>query len=127
MRTVLLKNEDIYRGYLILVNRAYRYREQCQELSHVGVWNGEEILYESRAACALDRLMGAIGGWEHIVPVSGWRSRTQQQAIWDQSLAESGREFTERYVAVPGHSEHQTGLAIDLGPVSYTHLRAHET
>lgn len=115
MRTVLLKNEEIYRGDLILVNRAYGYREQCQELSHVGVWNGEEILYESRAACALDRLMGAIGGWEHIVPVSGWRSRTQQQAIWDQSLAESGREFTECYVAVPGHSEHQTGLAIDLG------------
>ena len=105
MRTVLLKNEEIYRGDLILVNRAYGYREQCQELSHVGVWNGEEILYESRAACALDRLMGAIGGWEHIVPVSGWRSRTQQQAIWDQSLAESGREFTECYVAVPGHSE----------------------
>ena len=32
-----------------------------------------------------------------------------------QSLAENGREFTEQYVARPGCSEHQTGLAIDLG------------
>lgn len=30
-------------------------------------------------------------------------------------MRESGREFTETYVAVPGHSEHETGLAIDLG------------
>ena len=35
--------------------------------------------------------------------------------IWDTSMRESGREFTETYVAVPGHSEHETGLAIDLG------------
>ena len=49
MRTVLLKNEEIYRGDLILVNRAYGYREQCQELSHVGVWNGEEKI--GRASC----------------------------------------------------------------------------
>ena len=30
-------------------------------------------------------------------------------------MRESGRKFTETYVAVPGHSEHETGLAIDLG------------
>ena len=57
MRTVLLKNEEIYRGDLILVNRAYGYREQCQELSHVGVWNGEEILYESSEVSKNDRLI----------------------------------------------------------------------
>lgn len=115
MKTVLLKCENIYKGYLILVNREYRYHEQHQELAHAGVWNGEEILYESRATHALNSLMEEIGGWEHIVPVSAWRSMEEQQHIWDQSLSESGQEFTEKYVAVPGHSEHQTGLAIDLG------------
>lgn len=115
MSTVLLKKEDIHKGYLILVNREYGYHEQCQELSHAGMWNGEEILYERRANRALDDLMKEIGGWEHIVPVSAWRSMAEQQAIWDQSMAESGQEFTQRYVAVPGHSEHQTGLAMDLG------------
>ena len=30
-------------------------------------------------------------------------------------MAESGLAFTHKYVAYPGCSEHQTGLAIDLG------------
>lgn len=114
METVLLKQEDIYKGYLILVNKAHGYQEQCQDLSRAGIWDGEEILYESRAVRALNRLMEEIGGWEHIVPVSAWRSLEEQQKIWNQSLEESGLAFTEQYVAVPGHSEHQTGLAIDL-------------
>ncbi|MFR1232947.1 MAG: D-alanyl-D-alanine carboxypeptidase family protein [Evtepia gabavorous] len=59
--------------------------------------------------------MAAIGGWKEIVPVSGWRALEEQQAIWEDSLAENGLPFTQTYVAYPGHSEHQTGLAIDLG------------
>lgn len=75
---------------------------------------GEEILYERTAAGALKNLIHEIGGAGQIVPVSAWRSMAEQQKIWDDSLAENGLEFTQNYVAVPGHSEHQTGLAIDL-------------
>ena len=39
----------------------------------------------------------------------------EQQRIWDDSMAEHGETFTRQYVALPGCSEHQTGLAIDLG------------
>ena len=74
MKTIVLKNKDIYKGYLILVNKEYRYHGQHQKLSHAGVWNGEEILYESKANHELNQLMEEIGGWEHIVPVSAWRS-----------------------------------------------------
>ena len=56
--------------------------------------------------------MGSVGA---IVPVSGYRPQTEQQAIWEDALAEHGKAFTETYVARPGCSEHQTGLAIDLG------------
>lgn len=120
MSRILLRKEDIYRGDLVLVNRDYGYHEQHQDLSHAGAWKGEAALYEhillqGSANHALNQLMDEIGGWEYIVPVSAWRSLSEQQAIWDQSLSDSGREFTERFVAVPGHSEHQTGLAIDLG------------
>ena len=59
--------------------------------------------------------MTEINGWSEITPVSGYRSLAEQQKIWDDSLNESGMEFTEKYVAKPAHSEHQTGLAIDLG------------
>ena len=30
-------------------------------------------------------------------------------------MAENGEAFTRKFVAVPGHSEHQSGYAIDLG------------
>ena len=73
------------------------------------------ILLRRRAARLLEELMGSIGGWEGIVPVSGWRSGQEQQELWDSSLRDHGKAFTEQYVAAPGCSEHQTGLAIDLG------------
>ena len=49
-----------------------------------------------------------------IVAVSGFRTQEEQEKIWNDTLAESGLDFTKKYVAVPRHSEHQTGLAIDL-------------
>lgn len=74
-----------------------------------------QVLLDRTAAEALSRLMEELDGWPFIVPVSGWRSMEEQTQIYNDSLAESGLEFTQKYVALPGHSEHQTGLAIDLG------------
>ncbi len=112
MKTITLKQEDIHRGHLILVNRHHRTAyDDPGELISVG----ENILLNRQAAILLNQLMEKMGGWTSIVPVSGWRSMTQQQAIWNDTLKESGPEFTRTYVAVPGCSEHQTGLAIDLG------------
>lgn len=123
MKTIILKQEEIYTGDLILVNRAYKYHEQLPDLSVISDEKsnnppqntGQRILFERSAGILLNQLMMEIGGWNHIVPVSGWRSLKEQQEIWNNSLAENGPEFTKKYVAVPGHSEHQTGLAIDLG------------
>lgn len=113
MKTVVLKREMIRMGDLVLVNRQHGCQRQLSQLSSVG-GRWEKILFEQRAAVLLNQLMEKIDGWEHIVPVSAWRSYGEQQEIWNHSLAENGLEFTEKYVAVPGHSEHQTGLAIDL-------------
>lgn len=111
---VLLSREAVHTGNLILVNREYAYRQQPSVLSVLGE-GAANFRMEESAVIALKRLMSQIGGWEQIVPVSAWRSQAEQQEIWDQSLEENGRQFTGKYVAVPGHSEHQTGLAIDLG------------
>lgn len=74
-----------------------------------------EVKLERRAAGLLNACIRFVGGEELIVPVSGWRSREEQQAIWDDTMAREGEAFTQAYVARPGCSEHQTGLAIDLG------------
>ena len=74
-----------------------------------------KVQLERRAARLLTACIRAAGGERSIVPVSGWRCREEQQAIWDDTLAREGERFTRQYVALPGCSEHQTGLAIDLG------------
>lgn len=44
---------------------------------------------------------------------SGYRSTAEQQRIWDELTVSEGEEYVQKYVAVPGYSEHQTGLALD--------------
>ena len=46
--------------------------------------------------------------------VSGYRSYDRQTQIYQQRLKESPAEEVNRYVAKPGSSEHQTGLALDV-------------
>lgn len=112
MKQITLNRNALHHGALILVNAL-----------HGMTWDTPEALttlkegvpLQRQAASLLEKLMQEIGGWNTIIPVSGWRSRAEQQAIWDSCLRENGPEYTRTYVALPGHSEHQTGLAIDLG------------
>ena len=103
------------RGTLYLVNRAHPLAEESEAEALVPVDDSHSrIMLHQRARVMLEQLLTAVGGRAAIVPVSGYRPRSEQQAIWDDSLAEHGQKFTETYVARPGCSEHQTGLAIDL-------------
>lgn len=144
MNLLSLPRKHIYTGSLILVNAAHRHHAPERfdlaalpaggdpsaykttsvpaggPLADPGGSPGISTavhtqLLDRRAAALLSELMKKLGGWKEIVPVSGWRSHREQQQIWDDTMAESGPEFTRTFVAVPGHSEHETGLAIDLG------------
>jgi D-alanyl-D-alanine carboxypeptidase len=44
---------------------------------------------------------------------SGYRSADYQASILNEIIEEKGREYAYKAVALPNHSEHQTGLAID--------------
>lgn len=46
--------------------------------------------------------------------ISAYRSYERQLEIYNESVRKRGRTYTNRYIAKPGTSEHQTGLAIDL-------------
>ncbi|MDD2371602.1 MAG: D-alanyl-D-alanine carboxypeptidase family protein [Firmicutes bacterium] len=46
--------------------------------------------------------------------VSGYRSYSYQAGLYNRYVERSGQAEADRYSARPGHSEHQTGLAIDL-------------
>jgi len=54
---------------------------------------------------------------DDIIILDGYRTYEEQQALYDEDLAETGSETSER-VAKPGFSEHQTGYACDLTTAS---------
>lgn len=115
MKKLVIPQQFIYSGKLVLVNAQYPY---CCENAEAGLspaYAGSKILLEHRASVLLARLMSSMNGWTQIDAVSGWRTQQEQQQIYDHSLGHNGPAFTKQFVAMPGHSEHQTGLAIDLG------------
>lgn len=115
MRKITINQSMIHQGNLILVNHKNKVNEinysKLIEVSHLY----PNILLEHEATEMLKGLMNSIDGWSDIALVSGWRSFKEQECIYNQSIAENGLEFTQKFVALPGCSEHQTGLAIDVG------------
>lgn len=51
----------------------------------------------------------------HLIVRSAYRSYAAQKALYDKFVAIDGQQIAESYSAKPGHSEHQTGLAYDIG------------
>lgn len=116
MKTITLPYRNIYNGYLILVNEKYPYHGKItrKDLKSVNAFE-KNVLLEQSTVEFLSRVMEEIDGWKQICAVSGWRSFQEQKEIYAQSMIDNGEIFTQQFVALPGHSEHQTGLAVDLG------------
>jgi len=110
-----LKRDQIYCGNLLLVNAQHPLQSpEGNDLLPVDL-RFPEILLRREAANMLQQIFRKIDAGDEIIPVSGYRSGEEQTAIYENSLRENGKEFTAKYVALPDCSEHQTGLAIDLG------------
>ncbi len=72
---------------------------------------------------ALEKLFNAAET-ENIVllGVSGYRNYNYQVNVYNNSVYRNGKQHADKYVAQPGTSEHQTGLAIDIVSNEYTNL-----
>ena len=116
MEKIVVKKEEIYKGNLILVNRENDIKEKIKE-NNLKPFDKEypDILLENNANIELQKALNHIKSENKIVPVSGYRTLEEQKEIYQTSLKENGEKFTKQYVAYPNCSEHQTGLAIDLG------------
>lgn len=67
---------------------------------------------------ALNNLQQAAKNDGHSIPlVSGFRSYEKQKTLYNNYVAKDGVELADTYSARPGHSEHQTGLAFDVGAI----------
>lgn len=121
--------------YLRLVNRDHPIPEEY-EMELVEVPGGQ--LVDARIYEPLIALLAAAEA-EELGPivVAGYRSWEKQQSIMDERVSEyldqgyseeEARAAAEQWVSVPGCSEHQLGLAVDInGAVSaiYPWLQEH--
>lgn len=77
--------------------------------------------YQVRAevADAIDAMFAAAAeeGAGRLSLESGFRSYASQQSVYGGRLSDRGRAYADQWIARPGHSEHQLGLAVDVGPV----------
>ncbi len=76
----------------------------------------EEKQLEKVAADALEKLFKTAKEEESInfLATSGYRSYKTQKETYIKRVIAQGKKKAEEYVAIPGTSEHQTGLAIDV-------------
>ncbi len=106
--------------YLIIVDSVHKV--PCKLDLHLV--SAANVMMEQRAAEALNSLLrAAMSDLVEIKALSGYRSEEYQQRLWQRSVAEymcdglskdTAERLCARYLARPGHSEHETGLAVDF-------------
>lgn len=75
----------------------------------------EKRMMRKEAAEALEKLFaGAEEDGIYLAGVSAYRSYSTQKSLFDRYVEEDGYDKARTYSAIPGTSEHQTGLSIDV-------------
>ena len=106
--------------YMVLINEANRLPEHFEdtiELLQVENAVGEKYQIERKAYEAFLRLREDLLENDGIQTelISVYRTVEKQEEIFQRYTREHGLEYAKKYAAVPGHSEHHTGFAIDVG------------
>lgn len=82
-----------------------------QDLTNVG-----STKMRSEAGNALKQLLSQAGNQNlPMQAISAYRSYATQKSTYDGYVQQDGTAKADTYSARPGHSEHQTGLAVDVG------------
>lgn len=114
--------------YLMLVNRQNAVPENY-DVDLAEVAGGEQVdrrIYEP----LMDMLEAAKeSNWGQLPRVvSGYRTQEEQKRLYDDKIAkyldegysqDDAEEMAKQWVAVPGHSEHQLGFAVDINGATY--------
>lgn len=104
--------------YLALVNKQHELPEGWEDAIQIEHFTNTEdwdVDVEAKAYEAYLALKEDLEGDGVFVDLdSAYRSVAEQQRIVDDFTKKYGEEYVKQYVAVPGFSEHHTGLALDL-------------
>jgi D-alanyl-D-alanine carboxypeptidase len=100
---------------------SYRHYNEATEtdLAMIGKYRqtNREVRLRADAARAWQVMIGeASAAGMPLVPISGFRTLAYQESLFKKAVIKYGsEEAAVRWVARPGHSEHHTGLALDIG------------
>lgn len=116
-----IKSSDISKGKLMIVNKYYNlsssYKGDLVETGNYSINSNYKM--DREAFEAYKKLYeDAVKNNLHIKIRSAYRSYFDQQYIYNGYVAKDGKAGADRYSARAGHSEHQTGLAIDISAAS---------
>ena len=116
------KNID---GTLYLVNRQHKVSENYTPDVRVVNATGMKQSMREDAATALEEMFAAAKAEKvGLSTVSGYRSYTKQQTIYSRKQKSAGQTTANLLVALPGSSEHQMGMAMDLAQKGGSQLNA---
>ncbi len=111
--------EEVYNlNYLVLVNTENKLPDDWEATVHLSSAtsaSGKEIFVEENALKAYYELRNDLAEEGiYILLDSTYRSVAYQEDLVRRFTEEYGEDYVRKYVAVPGYSEHHTGLAIDV-------------
>ena len=104
--------------YLVLASYGHRLPEDWEDTITIESFTNSQdydVYVEKRAMQAYKELKEDLEKEDvHIDIDTGYRSVAEQEEITQRFRERYGLEYAKQYVAVPGYSEHQSALAIDL-------------
>ena len=127
----VIKPTDTTKGNLILVNK-YNYlpdNYEIDDLVNMSIkvsFSGKQIKKEAYDAF-YNLSMAAKKENLTIVANSTYRDYNYQASLYKRYKNNKGQTYADNYAARPGHSEHQTGLAIDVSTLNSSIDTFHET
>lgn len=101
-----VKNGITYVDGIIVVNKTYSLPKDYDPKVNNDALKALKLMQADAKALGLDLSL-----------ISGYRSYNTQKELYNKYVKKDGEEVANTYSAKPGHSEHQTGLAFDIGSV----------
>ncbi len=108
---------DLEKQYLILVNKYYKLTSDYvpSNLVTIEAKYGRTLLLEGTVYEQYKLMWNAANEEGLSLYIrSPYRSYATQQRLYNDYVAQDGKEAADTYSARPGYSEHQTGLAFDV-------------
>ena len=107
--SIEVKNGIYYIGNILIANKTYTLPSNY----------APGLLPELTTAFEQLKQKAAEDGIELKI-ISGFRSYSTQNRLYNNYVARDGKKEADTYSARPGHSEHQTGLAIDVNSLLFS-------